>query len=325
MKFGGKFIMNRAITLLALLAISAACKEKAVIAVDGSSTVAPISMAVAEDFQRQNSNARVTVGISGTGGGFKKFCNGELDLADASRPIKPEEIEACKAKGVEFIELAVAYDGLAVLVNPANDFVKEITVEQLKKIFTSENPAKTWRDVNPAWPAEAIKVYAPGKDSGTHDYFVEEILGKKKQIRPDSSFSESDNVLVTGISGDKNAIGFFGYAYYENNKAKLKLVPVVNPRTKKAVEPSLDTVRNGDYSPLSRPLFVYATLKAAEKADVKAYIEYYLEHAAKLSEQVGYIALPAPVYEKIKARFAAKTTGSSFQGGHEGKPLDQVF
>ena len=318
--------MNRAnIALVLMIAVSAACKEKTVISIDGSSTVAPISMAVAEDFQRENSSARVTVGISGTGGGFKKFCNGEIDLADASRAIKPEEIEACKAKGVEFIELAVAYDGLAVLVHPGNDWVKELTVDQLKKIFTSENPAKTWKDVNPAWPAEAIKIYAPGKDSGTHDYFVEEILGKKKQIRPDSSFSESDNVLVTGISGDKNSIGFFGYAYYENNKEKLKLVPIVNPKTAKAVEPSLETVRTGAYSPLSRPLFLYVSVKSADKPEVKAYIEYYITHAAKLSEQVGYIALPAPVYEKLKTRFSGKTTGSSFQGGHEGKPLEQIF
>lgn len=310
---------------LAALAALASCKEKTVIAVDGSSTVAPISMAVAEDFGREDSSARVTVGISGTGGGFKKFCNGEIDMADASRAIKPEEIAVCKTKGVEFIELAVAYDGLAILVNPANDFVKEITVEQLKRIFTSENPAKTWKDLNPAWPAEAIKVYAPGKDSGTHDYFVEEILGKKKQIRPDSSFSESDNVLVTGINGDKNAIGFFGYAYYENNKDKLKLVPVVNPKTGKPVLPSLESVRSGEYTPLSRPLFVYVSVKSTEKPPVKAFLEYYLTHAGKLSEQVGYIALPAPVYEKLKKRLADVVTGSSFQGGHEGKPLDQVF
>lgn len=312
--------------LAAALLLGGACKERKIIAIDGSSTVGPISMAVAEDFQHANSGIKVTVGISGTGGGFKKFCNGEIDIADASRPIKKEEIDACAAKGVEYVELPVAYDGLAILVSPQNDWVKQLTIEELKKIFTSENPAKTWKDVNPAWPAETIKLYAPGKDSGTHDYFVEEVLGKKKQVRPDASFSESDNVLVTGIFGEKNSIGFFGYAYYENNKEKLKLVPIVNPKTKAAVAPSVETVKNGAYSPLSRPLFIYVSTKAAGKEEVKSYIDFYLSNGAKLSAQVGYISLPDSVYAKGKTRFAEKQTGSVFQmAGHEGKTLEQVF
>ncbi|HMU82699.1 MAG TPA: PstS family phosphate ABC transporter substrate-binding protein [Leptospiraceae bacterium] len=318
--------MLATIPLAAALFLTSACKERKIISIDGSSTVGPISMAVAEDFQHANGNVKVTVGISGTGGGFKKFCNGETDISDASRPIKKEEVEACKTKAIEYVELPVAYDGLAVLVSPQNDWVKELTTEQLKKIFTSENPAKTWKEVNPAWPDAAIKIFAPGKDSGTHDYFVEEILGKKKQMRPDASFSESDNVLVTGISGEKNSIGFFGLAYFENNKDKLKLVPIVNPKTKAAVLPSVDTVKSGEYAPLSRPLFIYVSTKAAAKEEVKAYIDFYLTNGAKLSAQVGYIALPDGVYTKAKSRFASLQTGSVFQmEGHEGKTIEQVF
>jgi len=271
--------------LAAALFLGGACKEKKIIAVDGSSTVGPITEAVAEDFQKANS-AKVTVGISGTGGGFKKFCNGETDISDASRPIKNEEIAACAAKGIEYIELPIAYDGVAVMVNPKNDWVKQFTVAQLKKIFDSENPAKTWKDVDASWPAEEIKLYSPSKDNGTYDYFVEEIIGKKKQVRPDASFSTTPNVLATGIAGDKNAVGYFGLAYYEANKDKLKLIPVVSPKTNLAISPTMESVKDGSYTPLSRPLFIYVSTKAAGKEEVKAFVEYYLANAGKLANQV---------------------------------------
>ncbi len=320
--------MNMKRALLAAIPLAAAftltaCKEKKIIAVDGSSTVGPITEAVAEEFQK-GANAKVTVGISGTGGGFKKFCNGETDISDASRPIKKEEIEACAAKQIEYIELPIAYDGIAIMVNPQNTWVKELTVDQLKKIFTSESPAKTWKDVDPSWPAEEIKLYSPSKDNGTHDYFVEEVLGKKKQIRPDASFSTTPNVLATGIAGDKNSIGYFGLAYYESNKDKLKLVPVISPKTNKAVSPSMETVKGGEYAPLSRPLFIYVSTKAASKEEVAGFVDYYLANVSKLAQQVGYFNLPDSVYEKVKARWTSKKTGT-LPGGYEGKVLEQIL
>lgn len=288
-----------------ILAGTTACAKKEKIQIDGSSTVYPITEAVAEEYRSVNSNVNVTVGVSGTGGGFKKFCNGETDISDASRPIKQSEKDKCAEKGIKYLELPVAYDGLAVLVNKENDFVTQLTVEQLESIFRSENPAKTWKEVDPAFPEEEIKIYAPGQDSGTFDYFVEAILGKKAKMRGDASFSEDDNVLVTGIAGDKSAIGFFGLAYYEENKDKLKLVGVVNPKTNKAVEPTLETVKSGEYAPLSRPIFIYVNDKAKGRQVVVDYVNYYLDNAGQLSKQVGYIPLPDEVYAKGKADFAS--------------------
>lgn len=302
------------------------CKDRTQIQIDGSSTVYPITEAVASEFQGVDSAIHVTVGISGTGGGFKKFCAGKTDISDASRVVKKDELEKCAGANIEFIELPVAYDGLAVLVNPKNDFINQLTVEQLEKIFRAKDPATTWKEVNDEWPDEKIKVYAPGKDSGTYDYFVEAILGKGGQVRPDALFSEDDNTLVRGIAGDKNGVGFFGFAYYEENQDSLKLVPIVNPKSKQAVAPSLETVKNGTYSPLSRPLMIYVKRTAADKPEVKKFVDFYLANAAKLSKQVGYIPLSSEAYENIKKHFADLKTGSVL---HDldlmGKPVESLY
>jgi len=316
------------IVLAASAALAIACggKSKRVLA-DGSSTVYPITAAAAEEFQKVNAGVHVTVGISGTGGGFKKFCNNETDVSNASRYIKEEEISACKGKNIEFVELPVAYDGLAIVVSKANTFVSEITVEELKKIFQRENPAKTWKDVNPAYPAEPLKLFSPGQDSGTFDYFAEEIVKKKDLFRQEGvSFSEDDNALVTGVAGNKGALGFFGIAYYENNKDKLKLVAVVNPKTKKAIQPSLTTVMDGSYAPLSRPIFIYVKKASLAKENVAKFAEYYLQNAAKFSKETGYIPLPEDIYTKAKARVKGAVTGSVVKSKEDKhKPLKDLF
>ena len=223
--------------------------------IDGSSTVYPITEAIAEEFQGQNPDVKVTVGMSGTGGGFKRFTVGESDINDASRPVKDKEAEQAKDNNIEFTELEVAYDGISIVVNPENDFVTDLTVDELKKIWEPNSSVKTWKDVRPEWPAEEIKLYGPGTDSGTFDYFTEEIIGESKKIRTDFTASEDDNVLVQGISGDKYSLGYFGYAYYVENKDSLKLVSV------NGVVPSTDTIKNKEYTPLSRPLFIYVSNK----------------------------------------------------------------
>lgn len=294
--------------------------------IDGSSTVYPITEAVAAAFQEKSGDVNVTVGVSGTGGGFKKFCSGKTDISDASRVIKSDELEKCEAAGINFIEIPVAYDGLAVLVNPENDFVDKLTVDELKKIFNSESPAKTWAEVREGWPEEEIKAYSPGKDSGTFDYFIEAIIGKGGQVRSDALFSEDDNTLVRGIAGDKNGVGFFGFAYYEENKDSLKLVPIVNPRSGEAVQPSLETVKKGTYSPLSRPLLIYVSEAGAKKDHVKKFVDFYLANVAELSKQVGYIPLSAEAYENIKAHFENLETGSVLKDVDlMGKPVESLY
>lgn len=264
------------------------------IKIDGSSTVFPITEAIAEEFRAAYPDVKIPVGVSGTGGGFKKFAAKETDISNASRPIKDGEAEAAKANGVEYIELMVAYDGLSVLVNPANTWVDSLTVEELKKIWGPDSTVKTWKDVRAEWPAEEIKLYAPGTDSGTFDYFTEVINGKSGAIRPDFIGSEDDNVLVQGIAGDKNAIGFFGYAYYEENKDKLKVVKIDNGNG--AIEPTFETIKSGSYAPLSRPIFIYVNKASLEKPEVKAFVTFYLETAKDIVKEVGYIALPDGEY-----------------------------
>ena len=302
------------------------CKPEKKVVVDGSSTVFPITEAVAEEFRKESSAVNVSVGTSGTGGGFKKFCNGETEISDASRPIKPKEVEACKAKNIGYIELPVAYDGLSVVVNKKNNFIKSLTVEELNHIFRYENPAKTWKDVNPAWPATTIKVFAPGQDSGTYDYFVETIIGGKGRVRADAMFSEDDNVLVIGVAGEETAIGFFGLAYYEENAEKINVVPVVSPRTKQPVTPTTESVKDGTYFPLSRPLFIYVRKDVAADPEVKRFIEFYLENTAKLSAEVGYVALGSDIGELAKKRFADGIEGSVYktEADHD-KPLMDLF
>ncbi|MCS6941412.1 MAG: PstS family phosphate ABC transporter substrate-binding protein [Geminocystis sp.] len=281
------------------------------IKIDGSSTVFPITEAVAEEFQKQKKGSvRVTVGVSGTGGGFEKFCSSNpgvrTDISNASRPIKKEEIEACQKSGVEFIELPVAYDALTVVVNKNNKAIDSITVEELRTIWSKESQQKgikRWNQVNPKWPNAEFKLYGPGLDSGTYDYFKEAILGKNNDIRSDFTPSEDDNVLVQGVARDPNGMGYFGFAYYEENTDKLKALAIVNPETKKPVLPSAQNVLNGSYKPLSRPLYIYVSKASANKPEVKEFVKFYLQNAAKLSRQVGYVPLPAEDYRKAQARF----------------------
>ena len=263
-----------------------AAKLSGEVVVDGSSTVAPVTQAVAEEFAKENSEVNVSVGISGTGGGFKKFVKGEIDISDASRPIKPEEAEEAKKNGIEYLELKVGLDGLTVVTNKENTWAKDVSVEDLKKIWTDGSTVKTWKDVNPAWPAEPIKLYGPDQDSGTYDYFIEEIIGKEGKIRKDYSPSSDDNQLVQGVEGDKGSLGFFGYAYYLEEKDRM------NALARNGIVPSDETVKNGTYTPLSRPLYIYVNKKAfAEKPQVKAFVQFYIKNASELLKSVGYISL----------------------------------
>ena len=289
----------------------------ALVKVDGSSTVYPITEAVAEDFQKSKKNAiKVTVGISGTGGGFKKFCRGETDIADASRPISKKEMEDCKAAGIEYLELPVAYDALTVVVNPKNDWIKSMTVAELKTIWepAAQGKITNWKQVNPAWPDRPLKLFGAGADPGTFDYFTEAINGKSKASRGDFTASEDDNVLVQGVARDIGALGFFGFAYYEENKDKLKAVPIVDKEGKPAVSPSLKTVIDGSYQPLARPIFIYVNAKSADKPEVKEFVEYYMKHGEKLTKEVKYVPLPAKAYAYNLDHFAKRAKGTKFGG-----------
>jgi phosphate transport system substrate-binding protein len=282
--------------------------------IDGSSTVYPISEAVAEEFVRNNSKIQVTVGLSGTGGGFSKFCAGETDITDASRPISAKEIELCAAKGIEYIELPVAYDALSIVVNPKNDWVTCITTAELKTMWepAAQGTITRWEQVNPAWSAGGgLKLYGPGTDSGTFDYFTEHIVGKAKESRADYTPSEDDNVLVQGVAGDRGALGYFGLAFLEQNLGRIKGLEVDGGGG--CVEPTAQNVEDGVY-PLSRPLFIYVKKSAAERPEVKAFVDFYLENAAFLSTDVGYIRFPEPFYAKIRQIWNAGTEGTLFSG-----------
>ncbi len=289
-----------------------------IVKIDGSSTVYPITEAVAEEFQKAKKGAvKVTVGISGTGGGFKKFCRGETDISEASRPILKKEMDACKEAGIQYIELPVAYDALTVVINQKNDFIKSLTVEELKKMWEpkAQGSVKTWKQVNAAWPDKPLKLFGAGSDSGTFDYFTEAVVGKAKSSRGDYTASEDDNVLVQGVSGDVGAIGYFGYAYFEENQDKLKAVPIVEKAGKPAVSPSPETVMNGTYQPLSRPLFVYVNATAAAfKPEVKEFINFYLQNAPTLVKEVKYVPLPANEYKAVDAHWKALKPGTGFGG-----------
>lgn len=286
-----------------------------VVKIDGSSTVYPVTEAVAEEFQKAKKNAiKVTVGISGTGGGFKKFCRGETDISNASRPILKKEMDACKEAGIQYIELPIAYDALTVVINPKNTWAKTMTVAQLKAIWepAAQGKVKSWKDVNPAWPDEPIKLYGAGADSGTFDYFTEAIVGKAKSSRGDYTASEDDNVLVQGVQRDKGALGYFGFAYYVENQKKLNAVAVDGG--KGAVLPSPQTVENGTYNPLSRPIFIYVAAKSIDKPEVKEFVEFYLKNAPALVKEVKYVPLPAKAYALASEHFAKKKTGTVFAG-----------
>lgn len=249
----------------------------------------------------ENPEVNVTVGFSGTGGGFKKSTAGEIEISDASRPIKEEEKAAAQKNGIEFIELKVAIDGLAVVVNKENDFVDHLTVEELKKIWEPNSKVKYWSDVRKGWPKEEIKLYGPGTDSGTFDYFTGEIVGEEGASRSDYTASEDDNVLVTGVAGDKYALGYFGYAYYEANKDKIRAVPIDSGNG--PVEPTTETINEGKYTPLSRPLYIYVNKEFYEtRPEVKAFVQYYMENVSKTAQEVGYIPLPENVLAEQKAK-----------------------
>lgn len=267
------------------------------IRIDGSSTVYPITEAVAEEFRAEFPDVRVTVGVSGTGGGFNKFGRGEIDINDASRPIKEGEAAEAQKNNIGFVELKVAYDGLVVVVNKDNNWLNDVRVEDLKKIWEpgAQEKITRWNQINPSWPNEEFHLYGPGVASGTYDYFTEVIVGKSGSSRGDYTASEDDNVLVQGISGDKNGLGFFGLAYYEENKDKLKLVGVNGG--KGVVLPSEETVKNGTYAPLSRPVFIYVSEKSLERPEVSAFVQFYLENASQLVPDVGYIPLTDQEYE----------------------------
>ena len=291
-----------------------------IVKVDGSSTVYPITEAVAEEFQKAKKNAiKVTVGISGTGGGFKKFCRNEIDISDASRPILKKEMDDCKAAGVEYYELPVAFDALTVVVNPKNSFIKSLTVEELKKMWepAAQGKVTRWNQVNPAWPDAPMKLFGAGADSGTFDYFTEAIVGKAKSSRGDFTASEDDNVLVQGVSRDTNALGFFGFAYYVENKDKLRAVPIVEKAGKAAVEPSMETVLKGTYQPLARPIFIYVNAKSLDKSEIREFVEYYMKHGAKLSREVKYVPLPDKAYTTNMEHLAKKKLGTVFGGNAE--------
>lgn len=266
------------------------------IVVDGSSTVYPITVAAAEEFRQTHGDVQVSVGVSGTGGGFKKFAVGDIVISDASRPIKDGEREAATANGIEFIELAVAYDGLSVMVNPRNDFAECLTTDELNRIWMPESTVTTWRDIRGEWPDEEVKLYGPDSESGTFDYFTEEITGDTGLIRQDFVPAVDDNVLVQGISGDRYSLGYFGYAYYAANTDKLKLVAVDSGSG--CILPSDATINDGTYSPLSRPLFIYVNIAALERPEVKAFVEFYMQNGASLASSVGYVGLPQTMYNE---------------------------
>jgi len=287
-----------------------------VVKIDGSSTVYPITEAVAEDFQKAK-GTKVTVGISGTGGGFKKFCRGETDISDASRPILKKEIDACKEAGIQYIELPIAYDALTVVVSPKNDWVKSLSVAELNKMWApgSQGSVKSWKQINPSFPDKPLKLFGPGADSGTFDYFTEAIVGKAKSSRGDYTASEDDNVLVTGVSNDAGALGYFGYAYYEENQDKLRAIPIVAKAGSPAVLPSPETVKNGTYQPLARPIFIYVNATAAAfRPEVKAFVDYYLANAPTLVKEVKYVPLPSNEYAAVTAHWKSLKPGSGFGG-----------
>ena len=285
------------------------------IRIDGSSTVYPITEAVAEDFQiAKRGKARVTVGISGTGGGFKKFCRGEVDITNASRPIMQKEMDKCKKAGIEYVEMPVAFDALTVVIHPKNNWSKTITVAELKKMWgpAAQNKINSWNQINPAWPNAKFKLYGAGADSGTFDYFTEAIVGKSKSSRGDFTASEDDNVLVQGVSRDKNGLAFFGFAYYVENRKKLNAVAI--DAGNGGVLPSYETVANGTYQPLSRPIFIYVNVKAAERPEVRDLIDFYMTKGQALIEEVKYFPLPKAVYSLNLENLDKKKVGTVFGG-----------
>jgi phosphate transport system substrate-binding protein len=328
--------IRRLVSALVISVVATACgggtssTPAAVIALDGSSTVFPISEAVAEEFQLQNAGMPVTVGTSGTGGGFKKFCRNETAISNASRPVTASEVAECAAAGIEFIELPIAYDGMAVVVNPKNTWVDTITVAELKRIWepAAQGTVMRWSQVRDGWPDREIHLYGAGADSGTFDYFTEVINGKAKASRGDFTASEDDNVLVQGVAGDELALGFMGLAYFQENADKLKLLGVDDEDASNGagpVKPSFETVRGGTYRPLSRPMFIYVNMQAlSTRPEVKAFVEFYLDNALALTKEVGFVGLAEPEMLLVRARYTDRTTGTMYPGDdHSPKTLEE--
>ena len=316
MKLWHKLGASVVLTSFAAVAAPQFALAQNVIKIDGSSTVFPIAEAVAEEFQiSKKGKVRVTVGIAGTGGGFKRFCRGETDISNASRPILKEEMQACAAAGVKYMELPVAFDALTVVVNPENKWVKSLTTADLKKMWepSAQGRVTKWNQVRSDWPAQQLMLFGPGADSGTFDYFTEAVNGKAKASRGDYTASEDDNVLVQGVEHNKNAIGYFGYAYYIAHKEKMRAVPIINGQGKEVL-PSIQAVNDGTYEPLSRPLFIYVRENAAARAEVKEFIQFYLTEGAALAKEVGYVPLPAEAYKVALKHFAERKLGTVFGG-----------
>jgi len=303
----------------ALAAAAPAFAQQQVVKVDGSSTVFPITEAVAEEFQKaKKQQVKVTVGISGTGGGFKKFCRGETDISDASRPILKAEMADCAKAGIEYYELPVAFDALTVVINPKNSFIKQLTVAEMKKMWepAAQGKVTRWNQVNAQWPDQPMKLFGPGADSGTFDYFTEAVVGKAKSSRGDFTASEDDNVLVQGVSRDVNGLGYFGFAYYVENKDKLKAVPIVNDKGQ-AVAPSMEAGEKGTYAPLSRPIFIYVNAKSLDKPEVREFVEYYMKNGASLTREVKYVPLPESAYRTALEHVHKGKKGTVFGGTAE--------
>ncbi len=307
------------ISTLAFLGSAPLASLAQVVKIDGSSTVYPVTEAVAEEFQKANKGLKVTVGVSGTGGGFKKFCRADTDISNASRPISASEMADCKTAGVEYFELPVAFDALTVVINPKNTWLKQATVAELKKMWepAAQGKITRWNQVNPSWPDQPIKLFGAGSDSGTFDYFTEAIVGKSKSSRGDFTASEDDNVLVQGVAGDVNAIGYFGYAYYAENTNKLKALPIVEKEGKPAVSPSPETVIAGTYQPLARPIFIYINAKSLAKPEVKKFVDFYMTQGAKMAKEVKYVPLPANIYTSNLKHIADNKKGTIFGGKNE--------
>lgn len=334
---GGKMLKKSLVAAVGILAClslsrSALAAGRTLIRIDGSSTVYPITEAVAEEFQKTHPGVKVIVGISGTGGGFKKFGRGETDISDASRPIKPSEVELCEKNSIEYIELPVAFDGLAVMVNPRNTWAESMTVAELKKLWEPEAQGQGthWNQIRPEWPDKRISLLGPGVDSGTYDYFTEAIVGKEGASRGDFVASEDDNVLVQGIANDPLALGFFGLAYYEENKDKLKLVAIDDEKEENGrgpIIPTPETVSRGTYQPLSRPIFIYVNRQAAGRPEVRKFVEFYLRNVKALVREVGYVPLPDEAYELILERFKRRVTGSLFggEGSRTGVSIEEIL
>ncbi|MCX8087519.1 MAG: PstS family phosphate ABC transporter substrate-binding protein [Rhodocyclaceae bacterium] len=319
-------LISSALATASLLTLTGTAFAQATIKIDGSSTVYPITEAVAEEFQKAKKNAiRVTVGISGTGGGFKKFCRGETDISNASRPITKKEMEDCAQAGIKYIEMPIAFDALTVVIHPSNTWATNLKPEQLKMMWepAAQGKINNWKQIDPSFPDMPLKLYGPGADSGTFEYFTEAAVGKARASRGDYTASEDDNVLVQGVSRDKGGLGYFGFAYYFENKDKLKAVNIWNGKA--YIEPSAANVENGTYTPLARPIFIYVNAKSLEKPEVKEFVKYYMEHGAKLTREVKYVPLPASVYKANLEHMEKLKTGTVFGGVNEvGIKIEEV-